>query len=398
MKDLLKSGQGRFWILVAIVSISGFSQGMLLPLIAVIFEQDGVSSALNGLSATGLYIGTLVIAPFMEPQLRRFGYKPLLLVGGGLVIVSLLLFPLWKSVFFWFVLRILIGVGDQALHFSTQTWITSFSPQHRLGRNIAIYGMSFSIGFGSGPLFVPLIEVFEALPFIISGLLCLVAWSLVFFLDNDFPEVSVGAMASKGTLGRFKAALVIAWVAFLPPLGYGFLEASIHAIYPVYALRQSIEVGMVSIMLAAFSVGAIATQLPLGALSDRIGRKNVLLFGLMGGALTFGAASFFETQAWLTVAFFAAAGMCVGSMFSLGISFMADLLPKELLPTGNLLCGIAFSIGSLSGPFLGGLFIEHAGGLSFLLLISVMLLLLFLLILIRGGRQSEQAKQATLQE
>ncbi|MDN3451576.1 MFS transporter [Planococcus sp. APC 3906] len=391
MKDLLKSGQGRFWILVAIVSISGFSQGMLLPLIAVIFEQDGVSSALNGLSATGLYIGTLVIAPFMEPQLRRFGYKPLLLVGGGMVIVSLLLFPLWKSVFFWFFLRILIGVGDQALHFSTQTWITSFSPQHRLGRNIAIYGMSFSIGFGSGPLFVPLIEVFEALPFIISGLLCLAAWSLVFFLDNDFPEVSVGAMAKKGTLGRFKAALVLAWVAFLPPLGYGFLEASIHAIYPVYALRQSIEVEMVSIMLAAFSVGAIATQLPLGALSDRIGRRNVLLFGLLGGILAFGAASFFEEQAWLTVAFFAAAGMCVGSMFSLGISFMADLLPKELLPTGNLLCGIAFSIGSLSGPFLGGLFIEHAGGLSFLLLISVMLLLLFLLILTRGGRQSEQA-------
>ena len=391
MKDLLKSGQGRFWILVAIVSISGFSQGMLLPLIAVIFEQDGVSSALNGLSATGLYIGTLVIAPFMEPQLRRFGYKPLLLVGGGLVIVSLLLFPLWKSVFFWFVLRILIGVGDQALHFSTQTWITSFSPQHRLGRNIAIYGMSFSIGFGSGPLFVPLIEVFEALPFIISGLLCLVAWSLVFFLDNDFPEVSVGAMAAKGTLGRFKAALLLAWVAFLPPLGYGFLEASLHAIYPVYALRQSIEVAMVSIMLAAFSLGAIATQLPLGALSDRIGRRNVLLFGLLGGTLAFGAASFVEAQAWLTVAFFAAAGMCVGSMFSLGISYMADLLPKELLPTGNLLCGIAFSIGSLSGPFLGGLFIEHAGGLSFLLLISVMLLLLFLLILTRGGRQSEQA-------
>ena len=63
MKGFLKSERGRFWILVAIVSISGFSQGMLLPLIAVIFEQDGVSSALNGLSATGLYVGILLIAP-----------------------------------------------------------------------------------------------------------------------------------------------------------------------------------------------------------------------------------------------------------------------------------------------------------------------------------------------
>ncbi len=46
-----------FFILVLIVSISGFSQGMLLPVISVIFEQEGHSAALNGLHATGLYIG-----------------------------------------------------------------------------------------------------------------------------------------------------------------------------------------------------------------------------------------------------------------------------------------------------------------------------------------------------
>lgn len=390
MKIFSKSERARFWILVAIVSISGFSQGMLLPLIAVIFEQDGVSSALNGLSATGLYIGTLIIAPFMEPQLRRFGYKPLILIGGGLVIVSLLLFPLWKSVLFWFVLRVLIGIGDQALHFSTQTWITSFSPHHRLGRNIAIYGMSFSIGFGAGPLFVPLVEIFEALPFIVSGILCLMAWSLVFLLKNDFPQITTGGMSEKGTAGRFKAAFVISWVALLPPFGYGFLEASLNAIYPVYALRQSIDISMVAIMLAAFSLGAISTQLPLGTLSDRIGRRNVLLIALVGGAAVFGTASFFESNAWLTVAFFTLAGMFVGSMFSLGISYMADLMPKDLLPTGNLLCGIAFSIGSLTGPFLGGLFVENSEGVSFLLLITAVLFLLFVLILLRGGKEKEQ--------
>ena len=77
----------RFWILVAIVSISGFSQGMLLPLISIIFEQDGLSSSLNGLNATGLYIGTLLISPFMEQPLRRFGYKPIIIVGGMLVFI-----------------------------------------------------------------------------------------------------------------------------------------------------------------------------------------------------------------------------------------------------------------------------------------------------------------------
>lgn len=387
MKHFMASERARFWILVAIVSISGFSQGMLLPLIAVIFEQDGVSSTLNGLSATGLYIGIIAVAPFMEPQLRRFGFKPLILVGGGMVILSLLAFPLWKSVLFWFFLRILIGIGDQALHFSTQTWITSTSPQHKLGRNIAIYGMSFSVGFGAGPLFVPLVQVFEALPFIISGVLCLFAWSLVFFLRNDFPEATASSMGAKGTFQRFRTALVIGWVAFLPPLGYGFLEASLSAIYPVYALRQSFDISMVSFILAAFSVGAIATQLPLGELSDRIGRKKVLMLALSGGGVSFLAATFVESNVWLTLLFFVVAGMFVGSTFSLGISYMTDLMPKELLPTGNLLCGVAFSVGSLIGPAAGGLFLEVTEELSFLLLITAILFTLFTIIAFKGPRK-----------
>ncbi|ANU16589.1 MFS transporter [Planococcus maritimus] len=387
MKHFLSSERARFWILVAIVSISGFSQGMLLPLIAVIFEQDGVSSALNGLSATGLYIGIIVVAPFMEPQLRKFGFKPLILVGGAMVILALLSFPLWKSVLFWFVLRILIGVGDQALHFSTQTWITSTSHHHKLGRNIAIYGMSFSVGFGAGPLFVPLVQVFEALPFIISGGLCLIAWSLVFFLRNDFPEYSASSMGAKGTLQRFRTALIIGWVAFLPPLGYGFLEASLSAIYPVYALRQSFDISMVSYILAAFSVGAIATQLPLGELSDRIGRKKVLMLALSGGGVSFLVATFVESNAWLTLILFMVAGMFVGSTFSLGISYMTDLMPKELLPTGNLLCGVAFSVGSLIGPAAGGMFLEVTEQLSFLLLITGILLTLFTIIAFKGPKK-----------
>ena len=85
--------QRKFWILVIIVAISGFSQGMLMPLISVIFETDGVSSFLNGLNATGLYIGTLLISPFIEQPLRKYGYKPIILIGGGLVFVSLF-FPI----------------------------------------------------------------------------------------------------------------------------------------------------------------------------------------------------------------------------------------------------------------------------------------------------------------
>lgn len=387
MKQFTPSEKRRFWILVTIVSISGFSQGMLLPLISIIFEQDGLSASLNGLNATGLYIGTLLVSPFMEQPLRRFGYKPIIMIGGILVFMSLLLFPLWKSVIFWFVLRLFIGIGDHLLHFSTQTWITSFSSKDRLGRNIALYGLSFGIGFAAGPLFVPLINIFEGLPFIVSGVLCLSAWSLVFFLDNDFPGHMHETSTMRGIWARFGTTIGFAWVAFIPPFSYGFLESSLHAIFPVYALRNELDVGSVSIILAAFSTGGILSQLPLGALSDRIGRKKVVLLSLFGGAFSFSAAAVLENNSLALIAAFLIAGLFVGSTFSLGISYMADLTPKALLPSGNLLCGIFFSIGSLTGPFMGGVFLEFFNQFSFLWLISFVLFVFSLISLITPKKQ-----------
>ncbi|MBP2242667.1 MFS family permease [Cytobacillus eiseniae] len=377
----------RFWILVSIVAISGFSQGMLLPLIAIIFENEGISSSLNGLNATGLYIGILLISPFMEYPLRKYGYKPVIILGGLLVVVSLVLFPLWKSFWFWFVLRLFIGIGDHALHFGTQTWITSFSPEHKRGRNISLYGLFFGAGFAVGPLMAPLVEINEALPFIISSILCLIAWLFLFTLKNDYPEQTVEVNSLKETLKRFKKATKYAWVAFLPPLGYGFLEASLNGSFPIYGLRIGLDVSDVSILLTSFAVGAIIFQLPLGILSDKYGRRNVLMFILFAGFISFTAAGFLEEfMIGLTICLFVA-GMVVGSTFSLGISYMTDLMPRNLLPTGNLLCGVAFSIGSLIGPYLGGLFIQYFKSISFFSIISLMLLFIFVIVVFFGHKQ-----------
>jgi MFS family permease len=376
----------RFWILVSIVAISGFSQGMLLPLIAVIFEKNGVSPSLNGLNATALYIGILLVSPFMEMPLRKYGYKPVIIYGGGLVIVSLALFPLWETFWFWFVLRLLIGIGDHSLHFATQTWITSSSPAAKRGRNISLYGLFFGIGFASGPLMTPLVNVNQTLPFIVSSLLCLIGWVFVFTLKNERPEQDAGINSFLATIKQFRNALKYGWVAFLPPFSYGYLESSLNGSFPVYALRMNMEVANVSLLLTAFAIGSIVTQLPLGILSDKYGRKTILMTVLFLGFFSFTAASFVEHSFIGLFVIFIISGMIVGSTFSLGISYMTDLVPKNLLPTGNLLCGIFFSLGSLSGPIIGGLFIKFAEKISFFYIISTMLLVLSVIVFAFGKK------------
>lgn len=377
----------RLWILTIIVGISGFSQGMLLPLIAIIFEQDGVSSSINGLHATGLYIGTLLASPFMEKPLRKFGYKLIIMFGGIGVIISLALFPVWKSLSFWFLLRLFIGIGDHMLHFGTQTWITSFSPENKRGRNISLYGLFFGIGFAVGPFMTRLLEVNDSLPFIISSCLSLLAWLTIFLLKNEIPEKENETDSFFSTFKRFGQVWKYAWVAFLPPFGYGFLEASLNGNFPIYALRIGMEVNTVSILLPAFAFGSILFQLPLGMMSDAFGRWKILCSVMLLGFLSFLAAGILQESATGLFVCFFIAGMLVGSTFSLGISYMADLIPRQLLPAGNLMCGIAYSIGSIVGPFIGGLAIQFVIE-SFFYLISFMLLGIFLSLLFYKSKQT----------
>ncbi|WP_336863774.1 MFS transporter [Peribacillus frigoritolerans] len=368
-----------FSVLILIVGISGFSQGMLLPIIAIIFENDGLSSSLNGFHAASLYIGILLISPFMEAPLRKYGYKPLIIFGGITVILSLALFPVWKSFWFWFVLRFFIGIGDHTLHFATQTWITAISPKTKRGRNLAIYGLFFSLGFMVGPLMTKLLEINQSLPFIITSILSLLAWSAVFLIRNELPEQDDSESTSfLGTLKRFTKVSRIAWVAFLLPFTFGVLEASLNSNFPVFALRSGIDLTAVSIIIPAFSAGTLLTQIPLGMISDRFGRRKTLLTILFSGFAIFMLAGIYSYSVLGLFICFMFGGMMVGSTFSLGISYMADLLPRNLLPAGNLLCSIFFSLGSIGGPFFGGLVIEHIQGGNFFYMISIMLFLVFI--------------------
>lgn len=384
------SAKVRFWILIGLVTISGFSQGMLLPLLAVILEQHGVASSVNGLHATGLYIGVLIASPFMEKPLQKFGFKPIIVVGGLLVGLSMSLFPIWNALWFWFILRMTVGIGDHMLHFGTQTWITTTVQKETRGRSIALYGLFFGVGFTLGPLMTRLLAVHEALPFIVSAILSFLVWSTMLFVRNSWPEKEVERIQASSSLHRFKQAAKLSWIALLAPLGYGFLEATLHGIFPIYGMRIGHDVDMLALIIPCFAAGSLITQLPLGALSDRIGRRPTLLFVISGGALCFFFAAWFETSLLALFILFTLSGMLVGSLFSLGISFMTDILPPHLLPAGNILCGIAFSLGSISGPYLGGLFVDYFTNVSFFYILAVVLLLLLGLIFSKKDDNSTQ--------
>ncbi|ADI00259.1 MFS transporter [Salisediminibacterium selenitireducens] len=368
----------RYWVLVGMVSIAGFSQGMLLPVLAVMLEGTGISSSANGLNAAALYIGIILISPFIEAPVRKYGYKPVILTGLVLVFTSLLLFPVWQTFWFWFMLRIVVGIADNLIHFSTQVWISTTSPREVRGRQLAIYGLAFGLGFGIGPMMTRLLAFHEALPFLIASAVSLIAFLFMLRLRNEYPASDFETASKLGTIHRYKQVVRLAWFALLPGFAYGYMEASLHGNYPVYAMRMGMDLSFVTLfLLPGFVFGSLLTQLPLGMLSDRLGRSRVLM-GIMGtGSVLFFFMSFVEASQWMLFTLFALSGMLLGSSFSLGIAYLADLVPASLLPTGNVMTAVLFAVGSMTGPVVGGVLIEWVGQGAIYYSISLMLLLMF---------------------
>ncbi|MCU6707250.1 MFS transporter [Paenibacillus sp. J5C_2022] len=366
----------RFILLLLVIIVAGMSQGLLLPLLSILLEQAGVPPEQNGMNSAAMYIGIFGTMLFIEKPVRRFGYKPVILAGIALITTACLLFPATSSLSVWFLLRLLVGVGDSALHYSTQLWIVSSSPAERRGRYISLYGMSYGLGFSLGPLGINLLTFGDHVPFYVSSAFYLSVMLLMLRVRNERPPAY---KREAGERNRFRAAYRLAWFALIPSFLYGLMEASMNSSFPLYGMRIQLEEHVISLLLLSFGIGGLLLQLPLGIWSDRIGRKPILIGCGIVGASAFLAVPLAGDHVLTLIVLFMMAGGVVGSFYSLGLAYAADIMPVPILPVVNVIASIHFSIGSMTGPTLGGYGIQYVSEHSIFLFLGGAFLLFGLL-------------------
>ncbi|RCR67836.1 MFS transporter [Larkinella punicea] len=110
----------------------------------------------------------------------------------------------------------------------------------------------------------------------------------------------------------------------------------------------------------------------LGGLSDRFGRRPVLLISLFGLGLDYVFCAFAPTIAWLFVARFIA-GIC-GASFTTASAYIADVSPPEKRAQNFGLVGAAFGLGFIVGPIIGGVFSQYGSRVPFMISAGLSLL------------------------
>ena len=135
---------------------------------------------------------------------------------------------------------------------------------------------------------------------------------------------------------------------FLTVAGFGIVLP----VLPYFARElgaSSLEMGL---MVSLYALAQFVFAPVWGALSDRIGRKPVLILGMTGFALSFGAMAFVHSVTGLILARFLG-GMLSASTFPAAQALVADLTPPEQRAGALALMGGSSNLGFMLGPLLG---------------------------------------------
>jgi MFS family permease len=176
-----------------------------------------------------------------------------------------------------------------------------------------------------------------------------------------------------------KAFWVYNIIVFIDRFG-GFMLFPFFALY----LTKKFEIGMstVGIIFAVFSISGFVGSALGGALTDRMGRKGVIIFSLILSSLSALGMGFAPT-----LGIFVAVSVIVGTLSSIGgpahEAVVADLLPENKRAEGYGIIRVVFNLAVIIAPAVAGLLIAKSYILLFIVdaiisLISAAIVIFFL--------------------
>ncbi|MCH5584818.1 MFS transporter [Shimazuella sp. AN120528] len=363
----------QFRLLVVLMIIVGATQGLVSPLISTMLEQNHVSASTNGISAAMLYMGMFISMFFCAKLLKLIGYRQTILMGIGIMFVSIVAFPFTQGIWWWSLLRFLLGIGDNITTFAVQIWVARHVSKEENGKRFSQFGLSYGLGMGLGPLGLNLISFGFAVPFVVLAVALVIA--VLFCFAKLQKDVPIPSLEKKHTIGQASYRMVyrMGFLAMWSALIYGFIEVAVASNFPVYGLKTGFSKVEISLLITAFIWGSLLFQLPLGILGDKMGRHKLLLIICSIGGSGMLAIPFFHYHVNAMVFILGFMGGIIGSMLSLSLAFLSDLLPESMITKGNLLANSHFTFGSIIGPYIGGLLMQYISIVSLFYFLGISL-------------------------
>ncbi len=350
--------------------------GLLNMLVPVRADFEEFSRVQIGLLGSGYYAG-LMAGCFLAPVvIARVGHIRSFVAFTAIATITPLLHAIWTDPFAWTALRALNGLCFAGLFMGIESWLNGSATMETRGRVLASYTVVnlTVVTLGMQMMGVASPKGFEL-------------FSLVAILYS-LAAVPVALTKTSAPTPPRTAKLRLGWLVSVSPAAVagcfftGVANSGFWTLAPLYGRSAGFSLTEVAMFMTVAVLGGAASQWPIGYLSDRAGRRPLLV--AVGATAAAAGLGLFILSTSSPLAIFPLAalyGCCAFPIYTLCVAHANDLVHKKRAVEVSSGLLLTFSIGAVIGPLLasfvmsqtghGGLFLHSA--MAHLLIAVVML-------------------------
>jgi MFS family permease len=328
--------------------------------------------ALATLSAIS-YIAALGSMPIL---LRRLGDRGALrasLITSAVALTGIVLTP-WP--WLWALLSVLLGFATGVRFTVAESWVPGFVTPGSRGQAVALFQTVVgAAGFaGSGVLLIastggPLLQAIVVTTAIAA---LVVLWSRRPPWRGDLAEASspISDTADTRAPGVWAATILVGPSVLVAAALGGMIESGMWVALPLYGLASGAGPELATAAIAAMGLGSFA-QYPFGALADRFPWRQVAL----GAAALIAASALLLplVSSWplILLGLGLVWGSAGGGLYTLATIHNSTMLRSRQLIGASAVTQLAYMLGDVAGPTLGGLAIDIAPRYGLVALVAV---------------------------
>ena len=252
---------------------------------------------------------------------------------------------------------ILAALGHACFHPTALTIVSRLCSDENRGRITSYFVVGGNLGYAIGPLLAGLLVWWLGLPGIL--LLVIPAAIMVVVLRHLLPGGIAGARELHGgpavpqEAPQSKRPFAILLIASILRAWAVFAAITF---LPTYLMTQGYNLLAATLVVTLMLLAGVAGQVAGGRISDRIGRKEFMVFGLVGAIPSFYL--FMISSGIPAVLSLMVFGFFLWSTFAVAIAISHEILPQNIGLASGMMLGLAIGFGGL-GVAVNGAIADH---------------------------------------
>ena len=384
-------------ILIGVCHLINDTMQSVIPAMFPLLERDmGLTYTQLGLISFTLNMFASVLQPVVGAVTDKKPMPFALPIGMVSSFIGLTMLILAPNYAFILVSVLFLGLGSAVFH-PEGSRVSFMAAGNKRGLAQSIY----QVGGNSGQALAPLISAFLILPFGMYG----ASFVLILTAIGIFMLTKIAVWYRKQLEAEKLSKVKKVLVSSLPPLtkkqvgialsllliiifARSFYVTNITNFYVFYLIEEyslSIEKGQLLIFLF-MACGVVGTFFG-GSLSDRIGRKNVILLSVVVPIPLCLVLPY--VPLWLVAVLLIVIGSLIMISFSVTVVYAQELVPTKIGTMAGLTVGLAFGMGAI-GSVLIGILMDKIGIETTMMIISVLPILMLVALALPRDQVAKQ--------